>query len=72
MPTVPDWLPGFVTVTVLAVPEPTVQVNVAEPDGPGRVGAGQRHRVLPAVLAVPEITPVEELIERPFGSPLAE
>jgi hypothetical protein len=27
---------------------------------------------VPAVLAVPEITPVEELIDRPAGSPLAE
>ena len=34
VPTEPVWLPGLVTVTILAAAEPTVQVTVAEPDGP--------------------------------------
>ena len=51
--------------------EPTFQVKVADPVGPVESLPVTVTVEVPAVLAVPEITPVEELIDRPLGRPVA-
>ena len=48
----------------------TVQVNVADPDAPVVSVAVTVAVEVPAVVGVPEISPVE-LIDRPAGRPLA-
>ena len=50
---------------------PTVQVNVADPDAPVPSFAVTVTVEDPAVVGVPEISPVEELIDRPAGNPVA-
>ena len=73
MPTVQVWLPGLVTVTVLPVLAGfTVQLNDAEPDAPVVSVAVAEAVEVPAVVGVPEISPVEELTDSPAGSPAAE
>jgi hypothetical protein len=47
----------------------TVQVKDAEPDAPVLSEAETVTEYVPAVLAVPEISPVELLIDRPVGRP---
>src|SRR5215471_7180314 len=49
----------------------TVQLNVAEPDAPVVSVAVTVTLPLVAVVGVPEISPVEELMDRPAGSPVA-
>src|SRR5580700_2847305 len=71
VPTVQDWAPGLVTVTVLAPAGFTVQLNVAEPDAPVVSLAVTVTVEVPAVVGVPEISPDEELIDSPAGSPVA-
>ena len=44
---------------------------MADPDGPVESVPVTVTVEVPAVVAVPEITPVEELIDRPVGSPVA-
>ncbi len=70
MPTVPDWLPGLVTVTTLWI----VQVKVADPDAPlVSVAVTVTENGLPvAVVGVPLITPVVALMVSPGGRPVAE
>ena len=70
MPTVEVWLPGLVTVTTLG--GLTVQVNDADPCAPVVSVAVTVTLEVPAVVGVPEIRPVEELIDSPAGSPVAE
>src|SRR3981081_4419671 len=58
----------------LAQPVPgllTVQLNVAEPGAPVVSVAVTVTLLLPAVVGVPEISPVEELMDTPAGSPVA-
>ena len=62
---------GLVTVTVFAPAGLTVQVNDAVPDGPVESVAVTVTDEVPAVVGVPEIRPVEALIDRPAGSPVA-
>ena len=71
MPTVPVWLPGLVTVTVLPDAALMVQVNEADPEAPVVSVAVTVTLLLPVVVGVPEIRPVEELIDRPAGRPVA-
>ncbi len=71
VPTVPAWLPGLVTVTVLATAGLTVQVKDADPLAPVGSVAVTVTLLVCAVVGVPEISPVEELIDSPAGSPLA-
>src|SRR5580700_4498925 len=71
VPTVPVWLPGLVTVTVLPVAELIVQVKDADPEAPVVSLAVTVTLLLPAVVGVPEISPVVELIDRPAGRPVA-
>src|SRR5215469_11924906 len=49
----------------------TVQLNVAEPDAPVVSFAVTVTLPLPAAVGVPEISPVEELMDSPAGSPVA-
>src|SRR5258706_12519594 len=49
----------------------TVQLNVAEPDAPVVSVAATVTPPLPAVVGVPEISPVEELMDTPAGRPVA-
>ena len=72
MPTVEVWLPGLVTVTVLPAAGFTVQLNDAEPAAPVVSVAVTVTVEVPAVVGVPEISPVEELTDSPAGSPVAE
>ena len=72
MPTVLVWLPGFVTVTVFPVAELTVQVNAALPEAPVVSFAVTVTLLDPAVVGVPLIRPLELLIDRPAGNPVAE
>src|SRR5580658_469796 len=51
--------------------EPMAQVKVADPDAPVPSRAVTVAVYVPAVVGVPEISPVEELTERPGGSPEA-
>jgi hypothetical protein len=71
VPTVPAWLPGLVTVTVLPVAAEIVQVNAADPDAPTRSFAVTVTLNAPAAVGVPVISPVEELTYSPAGSPAA-
>ena len=52
-------------------PEPTVQVKLALPAAPVVSVAVTVTLELPAVVGVPEIRPVEELIDSPAGRPEA-
>jgi hypothetical protein len=52
-------------------PELIVQVNAADPDAHVASRAVTVTFEVPAVVGVPEIRPVEELTERPAGSPVA-
>ena len=52
--------------------ELTVQLNVAEPDAPVPSLAVTVALPVPVAVGVPEISPVEELIDSPAGSPVAE
>jgi hypothetical protein len=77
------WLPVKQSAEMLAVavvvhclppPPPLVlivQLNAAEPDAPVVSVALTVTFEVAAVVGVPEIRPVEELIERPAGSPVA-
>src|SRR5579871_4080820 len=49
----------------------TVQVNEVEPEAPVPSVTVTVTLEVPAALGVPEIRPVEELIDRPAGRPLA-
>ena len=46
-------------------------MNVVEPDAPVLSLAVTVTQDVPAAVGVPEISPVEELIDRPAGSPVA-
>jgi hypothetical protein len=50
----------------------TFQVNVVDPDTVVVSVAVTVVDVLPGVVGAPEMSPVEELIDRPAGSPVAE
>jgi hypothetical protein len=65
-----DWLPGFVTVTLLA-DALTVQLNVAPPLAPVASRAVTDTELEPAEVGVPETRPLEALMESPEGSPVA-
>src|SRR5947207_8371297 len=71
VPTVPVWLPGFVTVTVLPLGPAMTEVNDAAPEAPVVSAAETVTLLLPAAVGVPEIRPVEALMDRPAGSPEA-
>ncbi len=71
VPTVEVWLGGVVTVTVLPVAELTVQLNEADPEAPVVSFAVTVTLEVPAVVGVPEIRPVEELMDSPAGRPVA-
>ena len=51
--------------------ELTVQLNEAEPEAPVPSVAVTVTLLVPAVVGVPEMSPVEELIDSPAGRPLA-
>ena len=51
--------------------EPMLQVKVADPDAPVPSFAVTVALYVPAVVGVPEISPVEELTDRPVGRPEA-
>jgi hypothetical protein len=53
------------------VPELTVQVNDADPDAPVVSVAVTVTDEVPTLVGVPEIRPVEELIDSPAGRPVA-
>src|SRR5258708_5464990 len=64
------------TAALVVPPEPPplelmVQVNVAEPDAPVPSVAVTVTVEVPAAVGVPEISPVEELADRPAGRPEA-
>src|SRR5260221_8978974 len=72
------WAAGMALVLpqneVGGAPEPpvfTVQVKVAVPDAPVVSVAVTVTVDVPAVVGVPEISPVEELMDSPAGSPAA-
>ena len=68
VPDVPSWSPGFATVTVLVI----VHVKVAVPDWlDGSVAVNVTEQVH-GVVGVPVTVPVDELIERPAGRPVAD
>jgi hypothetical protein len=72
VPTVAVCVPGFVTVTVLPVEDPlTFQLKAALAASPVVSVAVTTDVYEPAVVGVPEIRPVEELIDTPAGSPFA-
>jgi hypothetical protein len=54
------------------VPVPIVQAKLADPEAPVPSVAVTVTLYVPAVVGVPEIRPVDELIDRPGGRPLAE
>jgi hypothetical protein len=62
------WLPGLATATVLD----TVQENVAEPLAPLASVAVTVTEEVPGVVGVPEMVPLDELIESPVGRPVAD
>jgi hypothetical protein len=62
-----DWLPGLATDTVLV----TVQLKVACPEKPALSVAVTVTEDDPAVVGVPVMAPVPELMESPAGSPVA-
>ena len=72
VPTVPVCVPGLVIVMVFTVPVSIVQLNVAVPDAPVVSVTVTITVKVPSVVVVPLIRPVEELIDRPVGSPVAE
>jgi hypothetical protein len=72
VPTLVDWAPGLVTVTVFPVGGVTVQVKEALPDAPVPSVAVTVTLEFPVAVGVPEISPVEELIDSPAGRPVAE
>jgi hypothetical protein len=49
----------------------TVQLNEADPEAPVPSFAVTVTLEVPAVVGVPEISPVEELMDRPAGRPAA-
>src|ERR1700760_1827192 len=61
------WVPGFPTVIVL----PAVQVNEVPPDALVLSTTVTLTVYVPAVVIVPEMTPVAELMATPGGRPLA-
>ena len=68
VPDVPVWVPGLLTVTLLV----TVHVKVAVPDWlDGSVAVSVTEQVQGAV-GVPETVPVDVLIDRPAGRPVAD
>src|SRR5579859_1371784 len=71
VPTVPVWLPGLDTVTVLPLCGLIVHVKLALPWAPVVSVAVTVTLLLPAVVGVPEIRPLLELMDRPAGRPLA-
>ena len=71
VPTVDVWLPGPVTVTVLPPGAFTVQVNEALPVAPVVSLAVAVTVDVPAVVGVPEISPVDALMDSPAGRPVA-
>ncbi len=71
VPTVPVWLPGLVTVTVLPPAGLIVQVKLAEPEALVVSFAVTVTLEVPAVVGVPEMRPEEELMDRPAGRPVA-
>jgi hypothetical protein len=68
VPVSPDWFPGLVTETV----EETDQANDAEPLNPAPSVAVTVTDDTPGVVGVPEMVPIDELIERPAGRPVAD
>ena len=67
-PVTADWCPGLATATVLV----TVQENVAEPEAPEPSVAVTVTEEAPGAVGVPEMDPVDELIESPAGRPVAD
>ena len=67
-PVTSPWLPGLATDTVLA----TVQVKVADPEAPVESVAVSVTEQVHGAVGVPLIVPVDELIERPAGRPVAD
>ena len=69
VPTVLVWLPGLVTVTVLPPAGLIVQVKRGRAGRPLVVSLAVTVTLeVPAVVGVPEIRPVEELMDRPPGA----
>jgi len=68
VPDVPCWVPGLVTVTELV----TVHVKVAVPDWPDRSVAVSVIEQAHGAVGVPEMVPVEVLIDSPAGRPVAD
>ena len=67
-PVTVDLAPGLATDTVLV----TVQLKVADPLKPAPSVAFTVTEHVHGVVGVPVIEPVEELIDRPAGSPVAD
>src|ERR1700722_2850398 len=68
------WFSAALVVPQVPVPPPlalVVQVKVDEPDAPVPSRAVTVTLLVPAAVGVPEISPVEELIDRPAGRPVA-
>src|SRR5450631_216680 len=61
----------FVVPQVPPPPAVTVQLNEADPEAPVVSLAVTVTLEVPAVVGVPEISPVEELMDRPAGRPVA-
>ena len=73
-PTTDDTAPGFVTVTEFAggeIAAVTVQVNLVVPKAPVVSVAVTVTEDEPATVGVPEINPVDALIDNPAGKPEA-
>ena len=66
------WSPGLVTVTVPVGGLPTVHLKLVLPEAWVSSVAVTVTDDTPAVVAVPEMTPVPESIDSPAGRPLAE
>ena len=72
MPVSKPGLPSFCRRGAAAAGGLIVQLNVALTRGPPVASLAVTVTVkVPAVVGVPEIRPVEELIDRPAGSPVA-
>lgn len=71
-PSTVDCAPGFVTVTTCGGSEVIVQANVALAKAPVASVAVAVTATAPATVGVPEINPVEALIDKPAGKPVAE
>ena len=63
--------PAEISTPPVPVPVLTVQVKVADPDAPVVSVAVTVTVDVPAVVGVPEISPDEELMDSPAGSPVA-